>query len=48
MALTFRLAPVWSILDEKLVPVEKKFRDPDPKPVNKERSNLNLDPLEFG
>jgi hypothetical protein len=48
MALTFRVAPVWSILNEKLFPVERKFRDLDPNPVNKERSNLNPDPIEFG
>jgi hypothetical protein len=47
MALTFRVALVWSILDEKLVPVERKFRDPDLNLVNRDRLNLNPDPLEF-
>jgi hypothetical protein len=48
MALTFGVVPVWSILDEKTVPVESTFRDLDPNLVNRERLNVNSGALEFG
>ncbi len=47
MTVTFRVALVWSILDEKLVPIERKCRDPAPNLVNRDRSNLKPDPREF-